>query len=868
MAFCTNCGSQVPDGSRFCENCGAKLEPILTQTPAVEPEPTYAPEPVQQSDQAPTQPTQQSQSWEQSAAPPVYNQTPPEQPAYAPPEQSAYTQPEQPLYTTPEQPAYVPPAQPAYTPPEQTAYTPPEQPAYAQQPARATNAPPPQQWDRQATQPLYSQQPQQAAYSQQSQQTAYPQQAQQQWNQPGYAPQPQQYAPAQTGGKKKSKKPLIIGIIAAAVVAIAALVIVLVGLGKKDKTPETLEGAGYYSLTRVESDGQVFNAADLGRLGMDGAFLELIEDGTGSMKLAADEVVSLTWDATTITAQGDTVGYTRTGDIIVLDLDGVVCTFSTQPPVLPASQSAAAAQSEPEPEPEPEPQPEPPLLEAGEYVLTSVEYEGRVYTGAELEDFGLAGMYFLIQSEGTGEVFESDGTRETVTWTGQTITVSGDVMEFDPMENRFTILSDGMLMCFEQGDHTQLAVVQGGEEPAPNGEPEPDAPGGLLDDLDGPVYFVMVGMSNGEEHADYDQLIESGTFIYCVLNPDGTGEFHNEATAEVMEITWTDSEFISEGEGQPYTLEGDMLYLEAEGYTGEFQYSQTEPEIPEEILARQGPGTELILGSGVTLDGLEWLVETYCYFTAPNAGDYVIWTEGDADTYVYTYSNPAHEDFQDYADDNGSDLNFRLEVTLSAGESIYLGVSTYSDGAVSTRVFVDTPANAPAALENYIESEGNITIPSDWFGAMRLTNFDDGSADVLVDVYGIFRYSSGVPFLEIYLADDPTTYLYINPGSDDDAFPILSMWIVEDPTYVIPDIGDDDAWLLDTYLDVSEADLVSSQVENGSLYFSAPAFWNYTYEAACDVELFLRETYTSWDLTSDPIIPPGLNDYLAAVGLN
>ena len=29
MAFCTNCGSQVPDGSRFCENCGARLEPFL-----------------------------------------------------------------------------------------------------------------------------------------------------------------------------------------------------------------------------------------------------------------------------------------------------------------------------------------------------------------------------------------------------------------------------------------------------------------------------------------------------------------------------------------------------------------------------------------------------------------------------------------------------------------------------------------------------------------------------------------------------------------------------------------------------------------------------------------------------------------------
>ena len=25
MAFCTNCGTQLPDGSRFCGNCGAQL---------------------------------------------------------------------------------------------------------------------------------------------------------------------------------------------------------------------------------------------------------------------------------------------------------------------------------------------------------------------------------------------------------------------------------------------------------------------------------------------------------------------------------------------------------------------------------------------------------------------------------------------------------------------------------------------------------------------------------------------------------------------------------------------------------------------------------------------------------------------------
>ena len=26
MAFCTNCGAQVPDGTKFCTDCGTKIE--------------------------------------------------------------------------------------------------------------------------------------------------------------------------------------------------------------------------------------------------------------------------------------------------------------------------------------------------------------------------------------------------------------------------------------------------------------------------------------------------------------------------------------------------------------------------------------------------------------------------------------------------------------------------------------------------------------------------------------------------------------------------------------------------------------------------------------------------------------------------
>ncbi|MDY5624443.1 MAG: zinc ribbon domain-containing protein, partial [Eubacteriales bacterium] len=43
MAFCTNCGAKLPDGSRFCTECGAAIAASAPATPA-EPEKKYTPE--------------------------------------------------------------------------------------------------------------------------------------------------------------------------------------------------------------------------------------------------------------------------------------------------------------------------------------------------------------------------------------------------------------------------------------------------------------------------------------------------------------------------------------------------------------------------------------------------------------------------------------------------------------------------------------------------------------------------------------------------------------------------------------------------------------------------------------------------------
>lgn len=51
--FCTNCGSQLPDGSKFCSNCGAKFSPAESAQQAQPPHQQPYQQPYQQGYQNP-----------------------------------------------------------------------------------------------------------------------------------------------------------------------------------------------------------------------------------------------------------------------------------------------------------------------------------------------------------------------------------------------------------------------------------------------------------------------------------------------------------------------------------------------------------------------------------------------------------------------------------------------------------------------------------------------------------------------------------------------------------------------------------------------------------------------------------------------
>ena len=110
--FCENCGTQIPEGSRFCAGCG---KPVAAQS---------APAPVQEQFVAPVQPQYQASAQPQYQAPVQPQYQAPVQPQYQAPVQPQYQAPVQPQYQAPAQPQYQAPVQPQYS------YQQPQQPAF------------------------------------------------------------------------------------------------------------------------------------------------------------------------------------------------------------------------------------------------------------------------------------------------------------------------------------------------------------------------------------------------------------------------------------------------------------------------------------------------------------------------------------------------------------------------------------------------------------------------------------------------------------------------------------------------------------------------------------------------------------------
>ncbi|MCR5648209.1 MAG: zinc-ribbon domain-containing protein [Oscillospiraceae bacterium] len=262
--FCTNCGKQIPEGSRFCTNCGTKI--VFEAAEKAAPEaPVFTP---------PAAP-------EQPAFTPPVAPVPPEAPVFTAPEAPAAPEaPEAPVFTAPEAPAA----------PEAPVFTAPEAPAAPEAPV--FTAPP------QPEAPVYTA-PQQPVYAAPQQQAYAPRQPAYAPQQPAYAPQQPAYAAPAKQKKKGPKLGLIIGIIAAVVVIGALVACFLLGVFSGAKG--TVGKAYKKSVKAYSAAVEALDPIDLNAISKSKQFSENIEfslkeiDGDTTMK-GAGARVSLSYD--------------------------------------------------------------------------------------------------------------------------------------------------------------------------------------------------------------------------------------------------------------------------------------------------------------------------------------------------------------------------------------------------------------------------------------------------------------------------------------------------------------------------------------------------------------------------------------------
>ena len=164
--------------------------------------------------------------------------------------------------------------------------------------------------------------------------------------------------------------------------------------------------------------------------------------------------------------------------------------------------------------------------------------------------------------------------------------------------------------------------------------------------------------------------------------------------------------------------------------------------------------------------------------------------------------------------------------------------------------FSGASAGVPGGSETAV-----IENPSTWYGWLALTDF--WGIDQEEDIYDAWAYvnmdSTGKPYFEVF-----------QDGDSENPFLSMYMTIEENGTCIMPDIGTEDAWTVDTYLNAEDAENYQTFLnEDGSLMLS----YDYTrYDGAygCSVTMFFREDGAQWDEEND-LLPPRYDEYKAAL---
>ena len=210
------------------------------------------------------------------------------------------------------------------------------------------------------------------------------------------------------------------------------------------------------------------------------------------------------------------------------------------------------------------------------------------------------------------------------------------------------------------------------------------------------------------------------------------------------------------------------------------------------------------------------------------------------------------------------DMNIRfVKEGQSAPSADGAGGNAASDGVGSGLVGVNDGVVVAGSIEEAFQGADTfVGVPDEvltgsWYGWIRESQCWGGHSEDFQDMYGQIgnNTDTGRKYIDLY-KDGNTSY------------PEFSMWLEESEGDVtlLPDIGEQDAWLLDTYLTEDEESLFETRIsDDGSLYFSYECIDDSS-ASGCLVEIFLRKEGAAWDEKNDTLPPHYAEHQAGAVG--
>ena len=332
-----------------------------------------------------------------------------------------------------------------------------------------------------------------------------------------------------------------------------------------------------------------------------------------------------------------------------------------------------------------------------------------------------------FKADGTGSINMDGEEPEAFTWTqdGNNITISADGetmdMVYDPNADLITMSME------EDGETGTITFAREGSEAVETAR-------NTTSEI-GEFFAALANGDWGDEVTgeDYPELAMNGSVELSFTEDD----FYQHARFTAPE----DGEYAFWATGEEYVGMGaynDAACFDSINYVSNFEGFVTMPAITLEAdqtvyleLSISGAGDVTVYAGApedapsladnldaVTLDEplsvtLEGSFDTvYFSFTAPEDGDYIIFSQGDVDTMAYAYDTA--EDMYNYGDniaynDDGENgdygFNFCLELSLNADQTVYVKVTPWSVDEPSEITIVAAPAGEAPAAEPEPEPE-------------------------------------------------------------------------------------------------------------------------------------------------------------------